>query len=299
MHKKNCNNIKAGKIGPYVAMLAFFLLSACTLTQRQDAALAEKSNGSESIAEQITRLQRAVDETKALVNKSTEQSPDISKRLADLGNRIEEVDANLRSYVGRLDAMEKMSNQAAPQPADSPRIKKLEGDLAALAKRIESFESNSNEKAAPAATTIAAPSPAKPKEITQEPKASKARSAQDLYDEAYTSYKKGKHEASRKLFSEYISQYPNSDLADNAYFWIGESFYDQGKYEEAILRYDNIVQKFKESEKVPSALLKQAYAFRAINDSYSAKTLLNKLIKEHRNSEQATIAQKVLDLISP
>lgn len=286
-------------------LLALFLFSACTLTQRQDSAAAGNAKGPEPIEEKIARLQRAIDETKAQAAKSVEQSPNLSRRLADMGNQIEEVSANLRSVVGRLDELEKISSSPAPQPTptlDAGQIKLLENEIAALKNRIELLEAQPKRYAAQTETRTAAETPVKPpKEIPspEEPTPSMARSAQDMYDEAYTAYKKGKHETARKIFSDYIRQYPNSDLVDNAYYWTGESFYDQGKYEEAILQYDNIVQKFKKSEKVPSALLKEAYAFRAINDSAAAKTLLEKLLKEHKGSEQAAIARKVLDLISP
>jgi len=288
-------------------LLALLLFSACTLTQRQDSAAAGNGKGPEPIEEKIARLQRAIDETKAQAAKSAEQSPNLTKRLADLGNQVEEVSANLRSVMGRLDELEKISSSPAPPqqtPAvDAGQIKLLENEITALKNRIELLEAEPKRYAAETETKTAAETPPvkPPKEIPspEEPKPSKARSAQDMYDEAYTAYKKGKHETARKLFSEYIRQYPDSDLVDNAYYWTGESFYDQGKYEEAILQYDNIVQKFKKSEKVPSALLKEAYAFRAINDSAAAKSLLEKLLKEHKGSEQAAIARKVLDLISP
>ncbi|MHB8766859.1 MAG: tol-pal system protein YbgF, partial [Deferrisomatales bacterium] len=141
---------------------------------------------------------------------------------------------------------------------------------------------------APAPTPAAAPAPA--------PAAAKL-SGQALYDQAYALYKQAKYPEARELFATYIQDNPDTNLTDNAYFWIGETYYDQGQFEPAILEYDKAIQKFPKGDKVASALLKQAFAFDAIGDRVDARILLKKILREHASSEQAAIAKKKLELL--
>jgi tol-pal system protein YbgF len=140
-----------------------------------------------------------------------------------------------------------------------------------------------------------APTPAAPERPAAP--AEKRPSPQSLYDEGYALLKQGKPEQSRDRMLEFLRLYPEAGLAANAHFWIGESYYDQKQYEQAILEYDKVVQKFPKSEKVPSALLKQAFAFDAMSDPADARILLRKILREYPSSDQASIAKKKLEAL--
>ena len=58
--------------------------------------------------------------------------------------------------------------------------------------------------------------------------------AQSLYDEGYTLFHRQNYGDAEKHFQHYIESYPETDLADNALFWIGESRYARGDYSGAL-----------------------------------------------------------------
>ena len=112
-----------------------------------------------------------------------------------------------------------------------------------------------------------------------------------LYNSALATYREGKYQEAMEGFRDFVKQYPKSDLADNAYFWIGESYMSLKRYEQAILAYQEVIKKYPKGNKVPSALLRQALAFVEIKDEISAKLLLKKIIKNYPKSSEAKIAQ--------
>lgn len=124
--------------------------------------------------------------------------------------------------------------------------------------------------------------PAKPKDV-------------ELYDDSLALYRNGKYEDAVLGFKDFLKKYPKSDLADNAQFWIGESYFSLRQYEQAILAYNDVIKRYPKGNKVANALLKQSLAFIEINDKTSARLLLRKIMKEHPNSSEAKIASKKME----
>ncbi|MBN2062479.1 MAG: tol-pal system protein YbgF [Deltaproteobacteria bacterium] len=125
---------------------------------------------------------------------------------------------------------------------------------------------------------------------TEEPKTSEI----ERYDFALALYKDEKFESAIDGFKRFVDEFPKSDLADNAQFWIGECFMALKQYEQAILAYQEVIKKYPKENKVPNAMLRQAIAFLEIKDETSSKLLLKKLIKEHPKSSEAEIAKTKL-----
>ncbi len=114
---------------------------------------------------------------------------------------------------------------------------------------------------------------------------------EELYNSAYTKLNQREYQAARGEFKEFLKLFPQTEYSDNAQFWIGECYYREKRYEEAILEFEEVIKKFPRGNKLPDALLKQAFSFIAINDSNSAKLLLQKLIDQYPASAQAEIAK--------
>ncbi len=119
-------------------------------------------------------------------------------------------------------------------------------------------------------------------------------SAEELYGKAFQLFRAGQFESARGEFASYLKLYPKTDLTDNAQFWLGECYYAEKSYREAIAAYEKTIQEYPKSEKVSSALLKQGMAFLELGDKTAAKILLKKVVKGHPNSNQAKIAQSKL-----
>jgi tol-pal system protein YbgF len=119
----------------------------------------------------------------------------------------------------------------------------------------------------------------------------------DLYRDAYETFHKGDLEGARRKFEAFLKQYPNTELSDNAQFWIGETYFLKKDYEKAILEYEKAIVKYPEGDKIPAALFKQALSFLELGDKTNAKNLLKRVIEKYPHSDQAGIAKKKLETI--
>ncbi len=81
------------------------------------------------------------------------------------------------------------------------------------------------------------------------------------------------------LFKNFLKQYPDSDLADNALYWLGECHYSLGDFQKAIHTFKKVVTLYPNGGKVPDALLKTAYAYLSLDDADRAHHYLKLVVK--------------------
>jgi tol-pal system protein YbgF len=134
------------------------------------------------------------------------------------------------------------------------------------------------------------------KEVSGEVKGGSTR-AGDIYKDAYETFQKGDFAGARRKFETFLKQYPNTELSDNAQFWIGETYYLKKDYEKAILEYEKAIAKYPEGDKIPSALFKQALAFLELGDKTNGRNLLKRVTERYPNSDQAEMAKKKLETV--
>lgn len=282
-------------------LVAAAFVSGCAMTERE---YLQSRAPVDELAEKVAHLERSLAEAQRdrVGQASAAQAPDEKLRrrvdeqgkgLADLRARVDELSLQIAGLSGRLEVLEKAGSSA--RESARAGASQLETRLSDLEKKLEKLQTAAARAPEPQRP---APSPLEG-EKPQPPAVVEKRSPfQVLYEEAYDLYRKqGKPEEAREKFRTLITTYPEAPLVPNAYFWIGESYYDQGQYEPAILEYDNVVKKFPKSDKVPSALLKEAFAFDKLGDAVGARALLKKLLREYPKADQAAIAQKKLDSI--
>ncbi len=105
---------------------------------------------------------------------------------------------------------------------------------------------------------------------------------------------KNKPQKAQKRFERFLDKYPQSDLIPNIYYWMGEAFYVQNKYEQSILYFKKVYNNFPEDPKAPDALLKTGYAYANKGDISNATFYLNNLIERNPNTKAAELAQQRL-----
>lgn len=112
------------------------------------------------------------------------------------------------------------------------------------------------------------------------------------YEESYNLFKEKRYKEARDGFSSFLRDFPKSDLADNAQFWIGETYYAEKDFEGAILAYEMVIKNYPQSEKLPGAMLKQGMAFLELGDKKTAKVIFERLIEKFPDSKEAEVAKK-------
>ena len=125
-------------------------------------------------------------------------------------------------------------------------------------------------------------------------KTSAKKTPDDRYVAAKQQFDSGKYEAAREQFQVFLKEYPKSENADNAQFWIGEIYFREKWYEKAILEYQKVIESYPKGNKLRSALLKQGFAFLNLGDKDNARLILKELVRKYPDSNEAKIAREKL-----
>lgn len=202
----------------------------------------------------------------------------VRKLAADIQATIDSTKTEMQAMNGKLDdmgiALKKPTEDLTRYREDADkriisledRIIKLQTAFDELTKKFGDFS--------------------KPKETPATP--------DSTYLKGLDTFKSGDMPAAREIFTAFLEKYPQHDLAANAHYWIGETHYSEKSYEPAILSFQEVIKNYPQKEKVPAAMLKQAMAFNAINDSKSAKYVLKKLIESFPKNDEAAKAKELL-----
>lgn len=95
-------------------------------------------------------------------------------------------------------------------------------------------------------------------------------------------------------FGQFIQQYPKSDLAGNAQYWIGETYFALRDFKTAITEFQKVVEKYPNNQKVASAILKQGFSFYEMKAYPEAEAFLRKVIAKYPKSSEAGKAEERL-----
>jgi tol-pal system protein YbgF len=132
---------------------------------------------------------------------------------------------------------------------------------------------------------------AAPEEFDEDTKPQVSREAERPdkaeYERLLGLFRDGNLVGAERGFAAFLDNYPNSDLAPNARYWLGESQYGKKEYKEAINSYDRVELDYPRSEKVPAALLKKGYAYLALKDKKRASSAFKQVVTLYPKSPEA------------
>ena len=99
-------------------------------------------------------------------------------------------------------------------------------------------------------------------------------SDRDNYQAAFELLKEQRYEPAAMAFEQFLVAFPDSDLADNAQYWLAESHYVTEMFDEALDEFEVVITQFPRSRKVPDALLKMGYCSYELEQWDDARTSL-------------------------
>jgi len=110
---------------------------------------------------------------------------------------------------------------------------------------------------------------------------------------------KGERAVARELYEEFVKKWPGDARAADAHFRLGELWYGDRRYREAILEYGKVAQNFPRSDKAPDALLRTGESMLALDLKDDAKGLFEEVGKRYPRSTAAQRAKARLAELSP
>jgi tol-pal system protein YbgF len=257
-----------------------------------------------SLADRVGRLEQQAQANQA--NASTiNQISELQQQNAQLQGKIEELQHQLQTmqdtgksqYVdldtrlGRLEGNRTGAPGAGPTAASAATTPppasadSTTDDMMAPPPEAASVTPVGGRAAAAPAGAAAAKAPA--------PKAADP-AQQTAYNAAFTALRGGDFAASAKGFKDFLTKYPDSPLAPNAYYWLGESYYGATNYSVALEAFKRLVGHWPTSEKAPDALLKMGYCQQLLKQQNEAVATLKSVSVKYPGSKAASLAAERL-----
>ncbi len=225
------------------------------------------------------------------VNKSVAS---IAKALESVGqkvtSRFDEQDRRIESLAKSVEQNSHKSGARTQTTKQAQRSTPAASHELARAERAEPESSpapasQDETESTPASTTTIAP----PQESSVvEPLQATAESPDRVtYERLLALFRDGDLDGARRGFASFLAEYPNSDLAPNARYWLGESYYGKKDFRKAIDAYDKVELDYPGSEKVPAAILKKGYAYLALKDKKRASSAFKQVVTLYPKSPEA------------
>lgn len=118
--------------------------------------------------------------------------------------------------------------------------------------------------------------------------------AEVAYNTALATFRAGEHGQAVLDFLDFIAKYPKHPLVPNAQYWIGEAYYLQRDYRQAIAEFQKVPEVGPGTSKAADALLKIGLSYQGLRDSTRARQTWQRLVRDYPSSEAATRARGLL-----
>ena len=217
-----------------------------------------------------------------------EDAAEARRQAADAKSLVEGMRIDVQTLRGELDAMK-------VQGGGGQKLTDLQSRLDVLESRIASIGQSQQPMGMPPATggemppTTGGAPPPPPPPASDNPLASAQvpASAPPEFRDGMVAMQRNDNQGAIQKLREFLRKAPKSEFADDAQYWIGESYFASKDYNRAILEFNEVLLRYPKGDKVPAALLRQALAFAELGDKVDARLVLQKLVSEHGDAPEA------------
>jgi tol-pal system protein YbgF len=232
--------------------------------------------------EKLDRIWARIDEMKTEIVMIEQQMQSLHDAISKAGGEqrtlITQMIRNLSAIRRGQLTVSAYNNDAATQVASmgeriteaNERLERLSEQFAALKKVIEDSQNQ------PAFAQITPGSP------------------EQLFAVAYSDYSRGNDALALSEFQQYVETYPDSDLADNAEYWIAEILYAQKRYQDAVDVFSRVFNISPKGDKAVIALYKRALALEEMGRHDEAVAQLNAIVKAYPKRQESEMAKQRL-----
>jgi tol-pal system protein YbgF len=191
-----------------------------------------------------------------------------NQSLLDLAQKVDGLQAENRQLRGRIEELEN----------NSEALKKQQRDLYSdLDRRVGQIGSAGAAGATGAVGAVGAAA---------------GGGEQQAYTQAFDALKNANYPAAITGFRQYLTNYPQGSLADNAQYWLGEAYYVTRDFPNAAYAFKAVADQWPNSRKTPDAMLKLGYAQFEMKRYGEARTTLSEVSRRFPDSDAARLASE-------
>ncbi len=123
--------------------------------------------------------------------------------------------------------------------------------------------------------------------FTGSPNRAEIRDPQVTYEGALSHLRQGNFMEAANGFSTFLRTFSDSPLAANAQYWLGECYYGERRFQEAIDEFERVFAFYPSSNKVPASLLKIGYSHLELQQLAMARSVFQQLVRTYPQSPEA------------
>lgn len=244
--------------------IATLTLAACESTPAQPDPTLVKLN---DVDERLGRVERVVN----------------NQSLLQLSQRIDGLEAQLRQLRGELEELQNSNDM----------LRKQQRDLYAdLDRRLSALQAGTKSTAGDGSTGGTAGGAASGA-------GADGGGDQAAYTRAFDALKSTDYAGAIARFRDFLHTYPQSQLAGNAQYWLGEAYYVTHDYDNAAAAFRAVGEQYPQSSKVPDALLKLGVTQIDQKKLVDARTTLKQVVQRFPGTDAAKLAASRLQNIPP
>jgi tol-pal system protein YbgF len=243
--------------------------------------------GQKDLSTQVTQDHTVM---KTLVEQSSDNVSKLGATMSSLQKSVQDVQANSGA---RLDTMSTQVQGLSDNLEEiKSRLGKLNQQLVDLQNSVQGLDAKiSGASPAPAA---GAANPTGSSPGSSAVPSGPAPSADTLYSNGLRDITSGKYDLARSEFQDYLKYYGDTDLASNAQFYLGEIYYKQKQYGEAVTAYDKVLTGYPKSFKLGPARLRKGMALIELGQKTAGIRELREVVKRFPGSDEDRLARAKL-----
>lgn len=250
MHTRN--------LRPLILALVGLAVAACAVAPEEDPVMIKMND----LDRRLERLERV------LANQS----------LLELAQQLQSLQGETRTLRGELEELQHGADTARRQQKDlyadiDRRLQAVESARVALPAEAPST-AGGNGDGSPASGALPVPS----------------GSDRANYQAAFDLLKAGQYDKALAAFQQFMFAFPDSALADNAQYWLGETYYVMRNFPDALKAFRRVLDNWPDSRKRADAWLKVGYTEYELKNWAAAREALNRVVREHKDTSSATEA---------
>ena len=251
--------VKAMRIPLFTVILAGLAGCATTIPPEEDPVFLKLTD----LEARLIRIERVID----------------NQSLIEMTTRVDQLQSEIQAVRGDTETLAFQTGNAAERQRDlyvdiDGRLQELELTLAQLDIAIQ--EMLAEEEAPPPPVLLPG-------------------SDQENYQAAFNLLRDGNYEESASAFEQFLAVFPSSPLADNAQYWLAETFYVQRQYMAALPAFQHVVDEYPSSSKLPDALLKIGFCNYELQQWAPAREALQRVVREFPGTTSARLATQRLE----
>jgi tol-pal system protein YbgF len=228
------------------------------------------------LVNQLEKLQGDVQQLRGEIEVQNHQIDDMQRRQKDQYLDIDR----------RLQALE------TGQPAGTASVAPVPTPGTSAVTAPPSYQTPSSYQAPPSYET---PSPVAAPPVTVAPPAVapapvNTAEQQAEYEKALAILREGHYGEAATAFNQFLEKYPGSAYSDNAYYWLGETYYVTRDYDRSLASFKQLIGSYPQSPKLPGAKLKIGYIYYEKQDWAAARQELSGVVTGYPDSTEARLA---------